>query len=102
MEVSVEVNDGGEVHGGDVVGGAGEVVLRDEAVGALRGVEGVPEGEHLPVGAHVGRRRAQPDPVVRALPTARDLGRREPCNRSCIAPQAYTVIFFPSLICMPA
>ena len=78
----VHGEDGAEVHGVHVVRVAVHELADDDAVGPLRGVERVPEGEHVPVGAHVGRRRAQPDPVVRALPAARHLGRHEPCTRS--------------------
>jgi hypothetical protein len=60
----------------------------DDPVGALRGVERVPVGVHVPVGAHVGRRRAQPDPVVRALPAARHLGCHEPCTPGDMHDQA--------------
>jgi hypothetical protein len=53
----------------------------DDAVCPLRGVERVPEREHVAVVAHVRRRRAQPDPVVRALAAARHLHVREPCKK---------------------
>ena len=79
--VGVHGEDGADVQGADVVGGAVHELADDDAVGPLRGVERVPEGEHVPVGAHVGRRRAQPDPVVRALPAARHLHVREPCRQ---------------------
>jgi hypothetical protein len=80
LDLVVHGEDGAEVHGADVIGGAVHELADDDPVGALRWVERVPVGVHVPVRAHVGRRRAQPDPVVRTLPTARHLGRDEPCN----------------------
>jgi hypothetical protein len=77
---AVHGEDGADVHGADVVGGSVHELADDDPVGALRGVERVPVRVHVPVGAHVGRRRAQPDPVVGALPAARHLGRHEPCT----------------------
>jgi hypothetical protein len=54
----VDCEDGAEVHGVHVLGVAVHELADDDAAGALRGVERVPER------AHVGRCRAQPDAVV--------------------------------------
>ena len=80
-----------------MVGGAVHELADDDPVGALRGVERVPVRVHVPVGAHVGRRRAQPDPVVRALTAARHLGRHEPCNHI-----SSSSIIIRSRPCLPA
>ena len=77
VQCGVHLEDGAEVHGADVVERAGHELADDESVGAFRGVVGVPEDVLAPVGAEVGRRRAQPQPVVGALAAARLLGRGE-------------------------
>lgn len=76
----VEGEGGAEVHGGDVVKGAGEHLVNDDAVGALGGVEGVPEDVDAAVGAEVGGDGAETDPVVRSLAAASFLGRLEACG----------------------
>ena len=67
----VHGEDGAEVHGVHVVGGPVHELADDDPVGALSWVVGVPEHVLVPLGADVGQRGAQPDPVVRPLPTAR-------------------------------
>jgi hypothetical protein len=69
--LEVDGEDGAEVHGRDVVGGAGHELLHDEAVGALRGVEGVPEHVGVAVGAEAGHHGAEPHAVEAALAAAR-------------------------------
>jgi hypothetical protein len=80
-EPGIHLEDGAEVHGADVVERARHELADDDAVGALRGVVRVPEHVLSTVAAQVGRCCAQAQPVVRALTTARLVGRREPVRR---------------------
>jgi hypothetical protein len=75
--VEVDGEDGAQVHGRDVVDGPGHELLHDEAVGALRGVEGVPEHVGVAVGAEAGHHGAEPHAVEPALAAARLGGRLE-------------------------
>jgi hypothetical protein len=67
----VDCEDGAEVHGGDDGERAGHELLHDEAVGALGGVEGVPEDVGVAVVAEAGGDGAEAHAVEPALAAAR-------------------------------